>query len=129
MAVSSTQLTTASSGAAATSYATASVSPAAYTLILLTAVSNVSSGSANHATASGAGLTFTEVRFQASGTGGTGCTLLRATSPSPSAGAITIDYAGQSQVSCHWSVTQFANVDISGTNAANAIVQSAGNTN
>jgi hypothetical protein len=46
---------------------------------------------------------------------------------SPSSGAITIDFAGQTQTDVIWSVEQCSGMDTTGTNGSGAVVQSAVN--
>ena len=42
----------------------------------------------------------------------------------PSAGAITFDFGGQSQSGAAWSIVEYAGVDTGGTNGSAAVVQS-----
>lgn len=119
------ELTTSSSITDATSYATASISPTANRLVLLAVANAVTSGTPNAPTATGASMTWTQVTTVT--TTQTRLTLFRALSSSPGSGAITIDFAGQTQTSCQWQISQFSGVITSGTNGADAIVQSATN--
>ena len=122
-------LTTDGSSTPASSFATASIAPTASRLILIFVSSEVA-GNPNTPTVTGAGLTFTTVLSYRSVSKDTKrITILRALSQSPSTGALTIDFGGQSQSICQWSVAEFANIDTSGANGAGAIVQSAGNDN
>jgi hypothetical protein len=127
MAVAGKNLTNNVSETDANSYTTASVSPTANNLILLTVV-NRSGDSVNTVpTATGNGLTWVQVNSVAYDAGGSSrrtLTVLRAMGASPSSGAITIAFAGVTQTDCLWSVDQFSGIDTSGTNGSGAIVQS-----
>lgn len=121
MAITVTALDSGTSATDATSYATASISPGANSLILLVQYGYMT-GISNVPTVSGNSLTWVNV---ISSTGGaTSFNVFRAMGASPSAGAATIDFAGQTQKGCGWSVIQFDNIDTSGTNGSGAIVQS-----
>jgi hypothetical protein len=124
MAVIATHLTTSGSGTGATSYNTASISPTTNRLVLVFVRSAVSSGSANTPTISGAGLTFDNV-FAEFRSGGTisKISVFRAQSPSPSSGALTIDFGGQTQTLASWTIAEFSNVPI-GNNGSGALVTS-----
>jgi hypothetical protein len=104
-----------------TSQVTASIAYNAYDLILLAVENRTSSGTPNVPTASGAGLTFTQVNTQY--TGQIRQTVLRAMAPSGGSGTITIDYAGQTSICNSWSVTKIDHVKTTGVNGADAIVQ------
>jgi hypothetical protein len=128
MAVTATHLTTAQNGSAATSYTTASISPTANRLVLVAVGHQVSSGTVNTPTISGAGMTWTQVATKISSKGTLRrLTVFRALSASPGSGALTIDLGGQSQIRCGWSIAEFDGIDTGGTNGADAIVQSASN--
>lgn len=103
------------------SYTTASISPTANKLLLMSVVQYQSSGTAATPTVTGAGLTWTvvttAVRLNRR------CTVFRATGASPSTGALTIDFAGNTQSNCGWSVNEATNAVITGTNASDAVVQ------
>ncbi len=118
-------LVTGSSASAATSFTTASISPSANNLILIAVRSNGSGVPRNTPTITGAGLTWVLITTTVVNTTNTGkISLLRALSASPSSGTLTIDFGGQTQDECHWNISQFSNVDISGTNGSGALVQS-----
>lgn len=120
-------LTASSSTADATSFATASVSPGANRLIL--AVISTAAGSAPNApTATGNGLTWSQVATNNYVAGNRRVTVLRAMGSSPSSGAITFDFAGQTQTSAVWSIVQLTNVNTSGSGGSGAIVQSSTST-
>lgn len=125
MAIAVNPLTGNSSLTDASSYATASVSPAANRLVLIAVYSRVSSGTPNTPSISGNGLTWENIATVVAGTlTNRKISLFRAMSASPSSGAITIDFAGQTQTECNWSVCEFSGVDKSGSNGSGAIVQS-----
>lgn len=125
MAITASHLTDGYSGTDANSYATASVSPTANSLVLLKVYHALSTGSITTPTASGAGLTFTAVQTLTQGADPVRrITIFRGLSASPSSGAITIDFGGQTQDNCTWSVDEFAGIDTSGSNGSGAIVQS-----
>lgn len=126
MAVIATQLLTSGSAVDGTSYTTASVAPSAHKLILLGVGSDAGAGTADQPTVSGGGVTWTLVNTAT--TGVRRATIWRALSETtPTPGTITITFAN-SQLNCNWSITEFLNVDETGTNGANAVVQSAPNT-
>lgn len=126
MAVTATALTT-SQGTSATSFNTASISPSSNKLVVLT-VGNKFAGVPNTPTATGNSLTWTQIATRRSSSDTSlRITMFRAMGASPSSGAITIDFAGQTQANCEWSATEFGNVKTSGTNGADAVVQEADN--
>lgn len=121
-----TALTTDGVGTDASSFATASITPTANRLVLLGVWNTISAGSATLPTATGNGLTYTQVATTQAGL--ERFTLFRAMGASPSAGAVTIDFGGTTQNTCHWSIVQVADVNTTGTHGSGAIVQSkAGN--
>lgn len=126
MAITATNLLTNSSGTDANSYVTASISPTNGKLILL-AVSSVSTASppVNIPSVSGAGMTWTQVATVVETNNNFRRTTVFRGISVGSSGALTIVFSGETQLRCGWSVTEFDNVDISGTNGSNAIVQSA----
>jgi hypothetical protein len=103
------------------SYATASVSPGANELITVMVLSRAVSGTTNAPTLSGNGLTYVQ---EETGVDGNRVSCFRAMGASPSAGAITIDFAGQTQMYCYWKVVAWGSVDTGGTNGSAAVVQS-----
>lgn len=127
MAITAANLTASFSDTDATSYATASVSPGGNRLILLAVASHkTDTASPNAPTASGNGITWVEVvtfLHDAAGADRSRITLLRGMVAAPSAGAVTIDFAGQTQHACLWSVEEFDGVDTSGTDGSGAVVQ------
>lgn len=123
MAVTAQNLTS-GSGTNATSFETASISPAASRLILLS-IRNIeaAAATADEPAASGAGLTFTKVRTKTGTDPRRRITVMRALAASPSSGVVTISFT-DTQTNCEWSINEFTNVDTTGTNGENAVVQS-----
>lgn len=119
-------LTSSSSTTDATSYATSSITPSANCLVLATVQSRIGSGTPpNTPTATGNGLTWVTVNSVVpSNANNRKVTVLRAMGSSPSSGAVTFDFNGQTQTHAVWSIAQFCGVDTSGTNGSGAIVQS-----
>lgn len=108
-----------------TSVATASITPNKNKLIVVVIRSHVKSGlSPNTPTCSGCGLTWTNVvsRQATSGDASHRITAFRAMG-SPSSGTLTFDFAGQTQNEAVWSVVEFSNVVVTGSNGADAVVQ------
>lgn len=126
MAVSATNKATAGNNVDASSFATASITPTANKLILAW-VYSIAATAPNVATATGNGLTYVQIDSQLDTDSVRRITLFRAMGSSPSSGAITFDFAGQTQTGCAWSVVEYDGTDISGTNGSGAIVQSAKN--
>lgn len=123
-------LTASASESDASSYATASIAPSANKLILAVTAGGPNGVTANTPTLTGASMTWTQVATQLFDSGNQRqITVFRALSSSPGSGALTFDYAGQTQVRCFWSVLEYSGTVITGTNGADAIVQSATNAN
>lgn len=122
MAIGASNLTNGATITSASSFVTASVSPGASHLILLT-VGSRSAATNNTPTASGAGMTWTLVSSQINALNTNRVTVFRALSASPGSGTVTIDFAGQSQTACLWAIDDFSGTDTSGSNGAGAIVQ------
>jgi len=119
-------LTSDSSTTDAASYATASVSPTAGRLLLLAVASRYSTTPPTIPTITTAnGITWTQVNTIVTANGDAfdnrRVTLFRAKPSSPSAGAVTIDFGGVTQLGCFWSL-----VEVPDTHAdeASCIVQS-----
>lgn len=104
-------------------YNTASISPAGNKLLLVWVNSIVSSGTPNDPTITGDGVTWVKIASVTTGTAKV--SLFRGMVSSPSSGALTIDFAAQSQLFAQWIVDQVDGIDTSGSNGANAVVQSA----
>lgn len=124
MAIAFTHITTAGNGSGLTSYTTASGSPTANSLQLLMVGSQTAAPTTNIPTVTGAGLTWVQVATAIDSGNQRRVTVFRALG-TPSAGALTIDFAGQAQVRCGWSWSEASGTDTSGTNGSGAIVQSA----
>lgn len=114
--VTATHLTT-DDGTSAASFNTASISPSSGKLVIV-AVANNRSGGGNQPTVSGCGITWTAVRTKTSGN--YRLTMFEGRSFSPSSGVLTIDFGGQSQTNCLWTVSEFGNVPRSGTLVINS---------
>lgn len=128
MSITATQLTT-GGAASGTSFTTASISPTPGRLILVSVGSDRGAGLPNTPTISGCNMTWTLILSRADSGSARRESLFRGLSTNPSSGALTIDFAGQDQGNGgNWSVTEFHNIDLSGTNGSAAIVQSASNT-
>lgn len=127
--VSGTNLSSAGSSTDASSYATASVTPAANALILVSFATRTGiTADPNQPTLTGCGLTWVvvdSVVYDNTSSSRRRVTLFRGMGSSPSTGALTFDCGGQTQTGAVWSIDQFTNVDTSGTNGSGAIVQSA----
>ena len=108
---------------------TASVSPGSNKLLLLS-VSSFRGDSTDPAapTVTGNGLTWVQVAttlYDSTSSSRRRVSLFRALGASPSAGVITIDFAGANQGVIQWLLSECSNVDTSGTNGSGAVVQSA----
>lgn len=123
MAIAFTNIRTEASGSGLTSYTTSSGTFTTNALQLLLVGSQVAAGTVNTPTVTGGGLTW-EVVATALTSNQRRATLFRAMGTG-SSGALTIDFAGQSQVRAGWSWSEATDVDTSGTNGSGAIVQSA----
>ena len=128
LAITQTTLTTAANDDStdATSYSTGSFTPSANKLVIM-AVQSSKLTLPDIPTVTGNNLTWVSIAT-ISVTDTIRLTLFRAMGSAPSAGAATIDFAGNTQTSCAWSITEFTNTDQTGTNGSGAIVQSATNT-
>lgn len=125
MAISGTHILTNQSSTGATSYVTASGNPTTGFLEFLEVGNQVAAGTPNEPTVTGAGLTWVKVDTKVSTSVTTRRVTLFRAMGTASAGALTIDMAGQTQVRCGWSWSEFSGTDTSGTNGSGAIVQSA----
>jgi hypothetical protein len=106
-----------------TSYTTASISPTANRLVVLSVYNDAASP--NIPTVSGASMTWTQVVTRTAGS--VRITIFRALSATPGSGVLTIDFAGQTQAGCMWAVDEFSGVNKTGVNGISAIAQTAGN--
>ncbi len=125
MAVSASNLATTGSSTDATSYATASITPGTNKLILAW-VYSIAATAPNTPTASGNSLTWQQIDTQLDKDSLRRITLFRAMG-TPSTGAVTFDFGGQTQTGCAWSIIEYTGMDTTGTNGSGAIVQSAKN--
>ena len=122
-----TALVMTSSTSNLSSFASASFTPTANALVLVT-VANTKASAADTPTLTGNGLTYVQVASTTwDASTAKRITLFRAMGSSPSAGAVTADFAGAGQTGCHICAVQFTGVDTSGTNGSGAIVQSGTN--
>lgn len=117
-----------SSGASAASSAvTPSVTPVANRLYLLTVATRTAiTADPNTPTATGAGLTWVQVAttlYDTTSSTRKRITMFRAMGVG-SAGALTIDFTGQTQTDIEYILDEFTGVDAGGTNGSSAIVQS-----
>ncbi len=123
--------TTGSNSSGVNSANTSSISPSANKLQLLTVASRTAiTANPNQPTVSGNGLTWTAVNsvvYDDSSSSRRRISVFRALGASPSSGAITISFGGQTQTDIDWSLDEASNVDTSGSNGSGAIVQSATN--
>lgn len=127
MPVVATHLVTSRTNAAQLSYNTASVTiPAGY--LALIAVN--SDDGAVAPTVTSASATWTQVANATSGSTAMRCVVFRSLALSDRSEIITINYSSTTNLSsAGWSVNHFQNVDQSGVNGANAIVQAVTQTN
>lgn len=126
MAITRSDLTSGSSTTDATSYGTASITPGADRLVLLAVTQQSATNPPATPTASGNGLTWVQIATiqYTSGTRNRRATLFRTMGASPSSGAVTIDFGGETQTSCAWSINEFDGVETGGTHGSGAVVQS-----
>jgi hypothetical protein len=125
MAVTASHLLSASDSTDATSYATASITPVARRLVLAWVGNQVATGTPNVPTLSGNGLNWVQVATVV--VGQTRLSLFRAMGLGPTPGAVSIDFAGQTQITASWSISQFAGVTEGGTDGSAAVVQAVTN--
>lgn len=111
------------------SYNTASITPVANRLYILTVSSKTEiTANPNVPTVTGAGLTWVQVDtgvYDNDSSSRRRITSFRALGASPSTGALTIDCGGQTQVQMDWILDEFQGIDTGGTNGSAAIVQTA----
>lgn len=121
-----TNLTDDSSEVDASSYVTASFSPTPNALTLAIVAGGPGSGPSNTPTASGLTQTWTQVITQEVSSLRR-VTVFRSLTATPGSGALTFDFGGQTQVRAFWAIIQIQGTLLSGTNGADAIVQTAHN--
>jgi len=124
--VTPTVLTSGMAGATGNSFNTASIAPTANRLITVAVYNRKSTANPNTPTITGASMTWTQVVTQQHRDDNAKFTIFRALSASPGSGVLTIDFASETQQMCHWSITSWENIDIGGTNGANACPQGIG---
>lgn len=123
-----TQLTEGSSESDASSYATASISPTADSLVLafVNQVTITAASGSNTPTCTGAGMTWVQVATQSYDSENPDrgrFTMFRALDASPGSGALTFDFGGETQARASWGIIEFSNVDTGGADGADAVVQ------
>lgn len=122
--ITTSHLTNGKSGGA-TSFLTASITPRAGELVIVTVFQNMSPGTPNEPTVSGCGLTFEKIVTVVNSVDlSQRVTAFRAMGDAPTTGQLTINCAGQTQTSIFWGVELFANVNRSLTEGEGGIVQS-----
>ena len=138
MANTYTQLTSDTDQWDAPPFVTASITPTANKLVILTVWAFAQAGSTpfySPSSVTGNGLTWVEIGHQdyfpddvGAPTVNLHCrvSMYRAMGASPTAGSITINYSGTLPDGISWSVTEFDGTDVSGTNGSGAIVQVVG---
>lgn len=112
-----------------TTYVTASYTPTANRLQLLSVMYTKSTGMAEPTSVTGCGLTWIKVAsatYNSAATPASTIIVYRAMGAAPSAGTISITF-GAGQNGCAWSLAEFAGIDTSGTDGSGAIVQFATN--
>lgn len=121
MAITQAPLTSGSAGAG-TSIDTASITPTGNRLILIAIGNHRTAAVADIPTVSGNDLTWEQVNTRNFDGTNKQITLLRAMGASPSTGVVTISFANANQAT--WAISEFNGVKTSGSNGADAIVQS-----
>lgn len=129
MAVAATTLTSGSDATGVTSKSTASVTLTTNRFYLLTVTTRTDANDPNHATATSTGAIWVEVNSNNYDNTGSQkrTTVLRTMVSSNQTGAITIDFAGQTQSDVVWTLDEFTGMDTTGSNGSGAVVQSAVN--
>jgi hypothetical protein len=123
-----TNLTAGDNSTGGTSATTASISPAANALVIVSVSGGLNSGVIP--TVTGASGTWTLIKYEDDNGGSGGnhaVALFRDLSASPGSGPLTISFGSTAENHITWSVDQFTGVDTTGTHGSGAIVQSVGN--
>lgn len=130
MAFTVTNLIANGTGVGATSFTTASVSPAPNNLIILSTHARVAGGTPNQPTPTGNGFTWALLGTgtYAAGANVKRLTVWRSMNIAPLVGTILIDYAGQTISHATWVVDQVSGTDTTGANGAGAVIQAVTNT-
>ena len=127
MAAITAQNLTSGGGGTGNTATTASISPGANRLVIVTVQSYLNGGSPATPTVSGASMTWVQIATrQSSSASEWRITLFRGLSASPGSGALTIDFGGTNNQT-QWSVDEFDNVSLGGTNGSAAVIQAASN--
>lgn len=129
LAVTNTHLATSGNDVDATSFATASISPSKNKLVIVIIHGTVAAGPVTLPVITGCNMVWERVGNVYNAATTAVCCMYRGMSATPVAGALTIDFLGQTQDNCYWSISEFDNVDTSGYNGRNAIVQFASGVN
>lgn len=130
-AVSCSVLTQSTSTTNATSFATASVTPTSNALVLLATVATRNSTACadnDVVSVTGNGLTWANINrqcFSSAVLPVQTVEIWRTLGASPSSGAVTFDFSGNTQINASWAVIECTGVDTSGTNGSGAVVQNA----
>lgn len=106
---------------------TASITPTANSLVIVSVQSFLSGGTPPVPTISGCSMTWVQIATrQSSSSSNWAITLFRGLSASPTTGALTIAFGGTNN-QAQWSVDQFSKTSKAGTNGSGAIIQVASN--
>lgn len=131
MAVAVTNRLRSDNATGASSFSTASWTPPSNNLVFACVYSRTAiTTNPNQPTASGNGLTWVVVNsivFDTTSSSRRRITIFRAMGSSPSTGATTFDFGGQTQTGASWIVDTFTGMDTGGTNGSAAVVQSVTN--
>jgi hypothetical protein len=103
--------------------ATADISAAAGTLVLVWVGSATEVEQTNLPTVQGGGMTWDLVASNVRNAAIRRLSVFRGTSSTPSGGSLTIGFGGQEQQALAWGVVEYSGVDVSGVNGSGAIVQ------
>lgn len=125
MAIARSALTSGNSATNGTSFSSASVTPTADNLILLTVYSEavVENDGGVPSSVSGNGLTWVKIAEATSDNWGA-ASLWRAMGSSPSTGAVSLTFTN-TQNGALWQLSEFSGIDTGGTNGSAAVVQNA----
>lgn len=121
-----TNLATGATGST-NSATTGAITPSGNRLIIVGVISARASGSdITTPTITGGGITFVQINTRVANSSNWRLTLFRGLVAAPSSGVLVIDFAGQTQdQGVGWSIVEVSPVKITGTNGADAVVQSA----
>lgn len=119
-------LTSGVGSATGSRYTTASIAPAANRLILVTVATAEIAGAPPQPVVTGNSIVYSLITAITSSLGAPTLRydVFRGMSITPTASEITIDYGGNDQGTCAWIVSEFSSVITTGTNGADAIIQS-----